>query len=175
MLSAYNRTFTVEGGLKLTGKGEPMSVYEKLKGLDIVLPEPTPPVGTFVPFLRSGNLIFLAGHIAKVDGRPWVGKLGGNISTEEGKQAARTVGIDLLGTLQTALGDLNQVSRIVKLTVLVNSTSEFTEQHLVANGASEFFAEVLGEAGKHARSAFGVAQVPFGACVEIELIAEVVN
>jgi enamine deaminase RidA (YjgF/YER057c/UK114 family) len=152
-----------------------MSVYEKLKDLGIELPEPKPPVGAFVPILQTGNLIFLAGHIAKAGGQPWVGKLGAEISTEEGKSAARVVAIDLLGTLQAGLGDLNQVRRVVKLTVLVNSTAEFTEQHLVANGASEFFAEVFGDAGKHARSAFGVAQVPFGSCVEIEMIAEVDN
>jgi enamine deaminase RidA (YjgF/YER057c/UK114 family) len=83
------------------------------------------------------------------------------------------VAIDLLGTLQAAVGDLNRISRVVKLMVLVNSSPAFTEQHLVANGASEIFEQVFGEIGKHARSAFGVAQVPFGSCVEIELIAEV--
>jgi len=96
------------------------------------------------------------------------------MSTEEGKQAARAIAIDLMGTLHAAVGDLNQVKRIVKLMSLVNSTGDYTEQHLVTNGASELFGHVFGDAGQHARSAFGVAQIPMGACVEIELIAELV-
>jgi enamine deaminase RidA (YjgF/YER057c/UK114 family) len=150
-----------------------MSVYEKLDALNIALPELTPPVAAFVPFLRSGNLLFLSGHIAKNDGKPWVGQLGANLTTEHGKNASRAVAIDLMGTLQAAVGDLNQIKRIVKLMVLVNSTPAFTEQHLVANGASELLGEVFGDIGMHVRSAFGVAQVPFGSCVEIDLIAEV--
>ena len=150
-----------------------MTVYEKLDSLKITLPELTPPVAAFVPFLRIGNLLFLAGHIAKMNGKPWVGRLGANLTTEQGKEAARALAIDLMGTLHAAVGDLNQIKRIVKLTVLVNSTAEFTEHHLVANGASEFFADVFGDIGTHVRSAFGVAQVPFGSCVEIELVAEV--
>ena len=150
-----------------------MSVYERLEALNIALPKLTPPVATFVPFLRSGNLIFLAGHIAKLDGQTWVGQLGANLTTEQGKNAARAVAIDLMGTLQAAAGDLNQIKRILKLMVLVNSTPAYTEQHLVANGASEFFAEIFGDIGMHVRCAFGVAQVPFGSCVEIDLIAEV--
>lgn len=150
-----------------------MSVYEKLDALKITLPKPAPPVGAFVPFLRTGNLLFLSGHIAKADGKPWVGQLGANLNTAQGKDAARAIAIDLMGTLQAAVADLNRIKRIVKLMVLVNSTPAFTEQHLVANGASELFGEIFGEAGLHVRSAFGVAQVPFGSCVEIELIAEV--
>ena len=150
-----------------------MSVYEKLKTLNIVLPEVTPPVAAFVPFLRTGNLVYLSGHIAKQDGKPWTGQLGSDVTTEDGHKAARAVAIDLLGTLNAALGDLNKVSRIVKVMVLVNSTSTFTEQHVVANGASQLFEEVFGAKGTHARSAFGVAQIPFGSCVEIEMIAEV--
>jgi enamine deaminase RidA (YjgF/YER057c/UK114 family) len=130
-------------------------------------------VSAFVPYLRTGNLIFLSGHIAKIDGNPWVGQLGVDVTTAQGKKAARALAIDLLGTLDAAVGDLNQIKRIVKLMVLVNSAPTFTEQHLVANGASELLAEVFDEKGMHARSAFGVAQVPFGSCVEIELIAEV--
>jgi enamine deaminase RidA (YjgF/YER057c/UK114 family) len=150
-----------------------MSIYKKLNDLNITLPELTPPVAAFVPYLRTGNLIFLSGHIAKIDGNPWVGQLGVDVTTAQGKKAARALAIDLLGTLDAAVGDLNQIKRIVKLMVLVNSAPTFTEQHLVANGASELLAEVLDEKGMHARSAFGVAQVPFGSCVEIELIAEV--
>jgi enamine deaminase RidA (YjgF/YER057c/UK114 family) len=151
---------------------EIMSVYEKLDALNITLPELTPPVAAFVPFMRVGNLLLLSGHIAKSNGKPWVGQLGANLTTEQGKNAARGVAIDLMGTLHAAVGDLNKIKRIVKLMVLVNSAPTFTEQHLVANGASELFGEVFGDTGKHVRSAFGVAQIPFGSCVEIELVAE---
>lgn len=150
-----------------------MSVYEKLKALNITLPEVTQPVAAFVPFVRSGKLLFVSGHIAKIDGKPWVGQLGRELSTEQGKDAARRVAIDLLGTLHGALGNLEKVRRILKLLVLVNSDPSFTEQHLVANGASELLVEVFGDKGKHARAAFGVAQIPFGSCVEIDLVAEV--
>ena len=151
-----------------------MSVYDKLTALGITLPPVATPAAAYVPFARTGKLVFLSGHIARKDGKPWVGQLGGDLGTDEGKQAARAIAIDLLGTLHAAVGDLNKVKRIVKLMSLVNSTPTFTEQHLVTNGASELMAEVFGsEKGAHARSAFGVAQIPFGACVEIELIAEV--
>jgi enamine deaminase RidA (YjgF/YER057c/UK114 family) len=150
-----------------------VSVYEKLKALNISLPEVTQPVAAFVPFVRSGKLLFVSGHIAKIDGKPWVGQLGRELSTEQGKDAARGVAIDLLGTLHGALGDLEKVRRILKLLVLVNSDPSFTEQHLVANGASELLVGVFGDKGKHARAAFGVAQIPFGSCVEIDLVAEV--
>jgi len=150
-----------------------MSVYEKLKSLGITLPEVTPPVAAFVPFVRTGRLVFVSGHIARRDGRPWVGKLGGEITTAQGQEAARNIAVDLLGVLHAAVGDLNQVTRVVKLMVLVNSAPTFTEQHLVANGASELLVKVFGPDGAHARCAYGVSQVPFGACVEIDLIAEV--
>lgn len=150
-----------------------MSIYDRLKQLGIELPPIATPAAAYVPFVRSGNLVFLSGHIAKRDGKPWVGQLGRDIDTATGKQAARSVAVDLLGTLHAAVGDLNRVERIVKLMSLVNSTPQFTEQHLVTNGCSELFAEVFGDKGAHARSAFGVAQIPLGACVEIELIAQV--
>ena len=114
----------------------------------------------------------LSGHIARKDGKPWAAQFGKNITTEEGRSWPR-VAIDLLGTLHAATGgDLNRVKRIVKVMSLVNSTGDFTEQHLVTNGASELLGQVFGDKGVHARSAFGVAQIPMGACVEIELIAE---
>jgi len=148
-------------------------VHAKLKSLGITLPEVAAPAAAYLPFVRTGNLVFLSGHLAKRDGQVIVGQLGKNVTTEEGKQAARLIAIDLMGTLQAAVGDLGKVRRIVKVMSLVNSTSDFTEQHLVTNGCSELLGEVFGDAGKHARSAFGVAQIPLGACVEIELIAEV--
>ncbi|MGF6768825.1 enamine deaminase RidA (YjgF/YER057c/UK114 family) [Paraburkholderia sp. GAS199] len=149
------------------------NVYDKLKELGIELPSAGAPAAAYVMSAQSGNTVFLSGHIAKKDGKVWVGKLGATLSTEEGKAAARSIAIDLIATLHAHVGDLNRVTRIVKLMSLVNSTFEFTEQHLVTNGASELIADVFGERGKHARSAFGVAQIPLGACVEIELIAEV--
>jgi enamine deaminase RidA (YjgF/YER057c/UK114 family) len=139
-----------------------MSVYDKLKALQITLPEPITPAAVFV-----------SGHIAKREGKPWVGQLGAELGTQEGKQAARNAAIDVLATMHHALGDLNKVRRIVKVLSLVNSSSRFTEHHLVANGASELLQEVFAEKGKHARSAIGVAQLPLGACFEIELVAEV--
>jgi enamine deaminase RidA (YjgF/YER057c/UK114 family) len=149
-----------------------MSVYEKLKVLNITLRKIEPPVAAFVPFVRAGSLVFVSGHIAKKNSKPWIGKLGAELTTEQGKQAARGIAIELMATLAAA-GDLDKIKRIVKLLVLVNSAPTFTEQHLVANGASELFLEVFGERGAHARSAFGVAQIPLGSCVEIELIVEV--
>ena len=151
-----------------------MSIYDKLSALNITLPPVATPAAAYVPYVQTGNLVFLSGHIARKDGKPWVGQLGRDVSTEDGKAAARAVAIDLLGTLHAATGgDLNRVQRIVKVMSLVNSTGDFTEQHLVTNGASELLGEVFGDKGKHARSAFGVAQTPMGACVEIEMIAEI--
>lgn len=149
-----------------------MSVYDKINALGISLPPVSVPAASYVPYVQTGNLLFLSGHIARKDGKPWVAQFGHNITTEEGKLAARAVAIDLLGTLHAATGDLNKITRIVKVMSLVNSTGDFTEQHLVTNGCSELLGEVFGERGSHARSAFGVAQIPLGACVEIELIAE---
>jgi enamine deaminase RidA (YjgF/YER057c/UK114 family) len=150
-----------------------MSVYDKLKELNITLPPVATPAAAYVPFVRTGNLVFLSGHIARKEGKPWVGQLGKTMQTAEAQQAARAIAIDLMGTLHAAIGDLDKVTRIVKVMSLVNSSPDFTEQHLVTNGASELFGQVFGDKGAHARSAFGVAQIPLGACVEIELIAEV--
>ena len=150
-----------------------MNIYDQLSSLNITLPPVSIPAAAYVPFVQTGNLVFVSGHIAKKDGSPWVGQLGSNMSTEEGKAAARSIAIDLLGTLHAAVGDLNRITRIVKVMSLVNSTGSFTEQHLVTNGASELLGQVFGAKGAHARSAFGVAQIPLGACVEIELVAEV--
>jgi enamine deaminase RidA (YjgF/YER057c/UK114 family) len=149
-----------------------LGAYENIASLGITLPEVTPPVAAFVPFVRSGNQVFVSGHIAKKSGKPWAGQLGQDLTTDQGKDAARGVAVDLIATLNRAVGDLDKIKRIVKLMVLVNSSPSFTEQHLVANGASDLLTEVFEDKGKHARSAFGVAQIPFGSCVEIDLIAE---
>ncbi len=150
-----------------------MTIAARLQALGIELPPLAIPAAAYLPFVQTGSLVFISGHIAKKDGKPWVGQLGLTMTTEEGKAAARAIAIDLMGTLQAAAGgDLARVKRIVKVMSLVNSTPTFTEQHLVTNGCSELLGEIFGDAGKHARSAFGVAQIPMGACVEIELIAE---
>ena len=154
-----------------------MSVYDTLKSLNIELPPVAVPAAAYVPFAQTGKLVLLSGHIAKQDGKPWVGQLGLTMTTEEGKAAARAVAVDLMGTLHAACfaagTDLNGVKRIVKVLSLVNSTNTYTEQHLVTNGCSELLGQVFGsQVGAHARSAFGVAQLPLGACVEIELMAE---
>ncbi|MCI4439988.1 RidA family protein [Tibeticola sp.] len=155
-----------------------MNVYDKLAELGITLPPVATPAAAYVPFVQTGKLVFLSGHIAKKDGKPWVGQLGRDITTAEGQAAARAIAVDLMGTLHAACvaagTDLNGVARIVKVMSLVNSTGDFTEQHLVTNGCSELLGQVFGAKGAHARSAFGVAQIPLGACVEIELIAELV-
>jgi enamine deaminase RidA (YjgF/YER057c/UK114 family) len=149
-----------------------VSVYEKLSAIGVSLPPVTPSVALFVPFVRTGNVIFVSGHIARRNGEPWVGRLGAQITIAQGQQAARGIAIELLGALHAATSDLNSITRIVKLLVLVNSASDFTEPHLIANGASELLHEVFGARGSHARTALGVAQLPLGACVEVELIAE---
>jgi enamine deaminase RidA (YjgF/YER057c/UK114 family) len=151
-----------------------MTIADRLRALSITLPPLAVPAAAYVPFVQTGALVFISGHIAKRDGKAWVGQLGVNMSTDEAKLAARAVAIDLMGTLQAACGgDLSRVKRIVKVLSLVNSAPTYTEQHLVTNGCSELLGEVFGAAvGAHARSAFGVAQLPMGACVEIELIAE---
>jgi enamine deaminase RidA (YjgF/YER057c/UK114 family) len=149
------------------------TVYERLKSLQITLPKVPPPVvdgyvAAFVPFVRTGNLVYLPGRLADEEGQPRTGKLGGELPTEQGKQAARGIAIELLATLPAALGDLDKIKRIVKLPVLVNSAPHFTEPHVAANGSSEPYLEVFGERGAHARSTFGVAHIPFGCCVEID-------
>jgi enamine deaminase RidA (YjgF/YER057c/UK114 family) len=153
-------------------------LYERLHALKIALPREAPPVvagyvPVFVPFVQTGNLIYLSGRLAKKDGHPWSGQLGADVTTAEGKDAARGIAIEMLATLHVALGDLDRVRRIVRLFVMVNSTQQYTEPHVVANGASELLIDVFGERGAHARTAVCVAQAPFGACVESDLIVEV--
>lgn len=150
-----------------------MSIQQTLQSLGITLPPVATPAAAYVPFVRTGSLLFLSGHISRRDGKVWSGQLGVDMDTATAQQAARAVAIDLLGTLQAAVGDLEKIKRVVKLLGLVNSSPGYSEQHLVINGASELLAQVFGPRGAHARSAFGVAQLPMGAAVEIELIAEV--
>ncbi|MNH21803.1 Endoribonuclease L-PSP [compost metagenome] len=150
-----------------------MSVYERLRELNIKLPDSIKPAASYVMAVQTGSNLYVSGHIPRRHGQPWVGVLGINISIEDAGAAARSVALDLLSTLHDQLGSLDRIKRIVKAVVLVNSGPEFQEQHIVANGFSETLVEILGDVGKHARSAFGVAQLPMGVCVEVELVVEV--
>ena len=151
------------------------NIYTQLQTLGIVLPPVATPAAAYVPLVVQGAWIYLSGHIAKKEGLAYCGQLGLTMSTAEGYEAAKGVAIDLLGTLHAAClsvgQDLNHIDKIVKVMSLVNSTAQYTEQHLVTNGCSELLGAVFGSRGQHARSAFGVAQLPMGACVEIELVA----
>jgi enamine deaminase RidA (YjgF/YER057c/UK114 family) len=143
--------------------------------LDLSLPDPHSPVGSYVMAVRTGSLLFVSGHGAFSDGAPiHTGRLGESLTTEQGKHAAETVMRNLLATVRDELGDLGHVARVVKVVVFVSSTPEFAEQHLVANGATDLLVEVLGDAvGRPARSAIGVAALPLGFAVEIEAVVEV--
>ena len=147
----------------------------KLKELGITLSAPTAPVANYVKYVRSGNLIFLSGHGPedKIKGGYSTGKLGKDLTIEEGYAAARLCGISLLATLKAAIGDLSKVKRIVKVLGMVNSTENFTEQPKVINGFSDLMVSVFGEKGKHARTAVGMASLPLGIAVEIEMVVEI--
>jgi enamine deaminase RidA (YjgF/YER057c/UK114 family) len=152
-----------------------MSAEARIKQLGITLPQPSKPVGNYLPGVRVGSLLFLSGHgPVRTDGQPMVrGKVGRDLSAEDGYKAAREVGINLLGSARTLLGSLDKVRRIVKVLGMVNSAEGFGEQPKVINGFSDLMIEVFGENGRHARSAVGMAELPMGIPVEIEMILEV--
>jgi enamine deaminase RidA (YjgF/YER057c/UK114 family) len=151
-----------------------MSIEERLAELGITLPEPASPVAAYVPTVEAGGLLHISGQISFAeDGNLITGRLGENMNLERGTAAARRCGIMLLAQMQAALGSLDRVERIVKLGVFVNSDPSFTDQPKVANGASELMQEVFGEAGRHARSAVGVAALPLGVAVEVDAIVAV--
>jgi enamine deaminase RidA (YjgF/YER057c/UK114 family) len=158
-------------------QSKPAADYDpeaKLKELNITLPEPPKPVANYVNGVRAGNLIFLAGKgPRRADGSEITGKLGADVSIEEGYEGARLTAINQLAVLKDMLGNLNKVKRIVKVLGLVNSDPSFIEQPKVINGFSDLMVEVFGDKGKHARAAIGVASLPRGQAVEIELIVEV--
>jgi enamine deaminase RidA (YjgF/YER057c/UK114 family) len=142
--------------------------------LDLTLPAVNVPVGSYVMAVRTGDLLFLSGHGAFEDGRPvHTGRLGETMTTEQGARAAEAVMLNLLATVRAELGDLSRVARVVKVVVFVNSTPHFTEQHLVANGATDLLARVFGPPGRPARSAIGVASLPLGFAVEVEAVVEI--
>jgi enamine deaminase RidA (YjgF/YER057c/UK114 family) len=152
-----------------------MTPEERLAVAGIVLPEAPPPAASYVPWVRTGDLVLTAGQIPVVSGSPVAtGKVGAELTLEDAQAAARTCAINVLAQLKAAVGELSAVRRLVKITVFVASDPSFTDQHLVANGASDLLGEILGDAGAHARSAVGVAVLPLDVPVEVEAIAEVI-
>ena len=152
----------------------PRTIEQRLRDLGMVLPSPAKSVATYVPVVRTGNLLVTSGQLPLKDGAlAATGLLGADLSTEEGQAAARWCAANVLAQVQAATGDLEKVARLVKITVFVASAPGFTEHHLVANGASEFFVAALGDSGAHARSAVGVAGLPMNAPVEVEALVEV--
>ncbi len=151
-----------------------MKVEEKLKEMGIELPTPPTPVANYVPAVRTGNLVFLSGHgPVKNDGTMIIGRVGEDLTLDEGYQAARQVALALIANLKKDIGDLDNVKRVVKLLGMVNSTPDFKDQPKVINGASDLFVEVFGDKGKHARSAVGMNVLPGNIPVEIEMIVEI--
>lgn len=151
-----------------------MGAEKRLAELGLELPEAARPLGSYVTIVRSGNLLFTAGHLpAATDGRQWQGKVGADFTVEEGAEAARRTGINILATVRDAIGSLDDVVRVVKLTGFVNSAPGFNQQPAVINGCSDLFGEVFGEAGRHARSAVGVSELPLDTPVEIEAVIEI--
>lgn len=150
------------------------SISERLAAAGVTVPDAAAPVANYVASIRFGTLLQTSGQLPMEGGKVAVtGKLGGGVSVEEGQRAARLCAINILAQAKAALGDLEKIGRLLKLTIFVASTSDFTEQHKVANGASDFLADVLGERGRHARSAVGVPSLPLDAAVEIEALFEV--
>jgi enamine deaminase RidA (YjgF/YER057c/UK114 family) len=153
-----------------------MGAEQKLQQLGITLPESPAPVANYVRAVRTGNLLFLAGHGPQRDGKLiFIGKVGRDLTVEQGQEAARLVGLNLLASTREALGSLDRVRRIVKVLGMVNSAEGFGDQPRVINGFSDLMVEIFGEAGRHARSAVGMAALPFGISVEIEMIVEVAD
>lgn len=150
-----------------------MSIEARLAELGITLPQAAAPVAAYVPVVEAGGLAYVSGQVSFVDGQLVKGRLGENVSLEQGIEAAQGCGLMILAQLQAALGSLDRVERVVKLGAFINSTADFTEQPKVANGASELMVAVFGDAGKHARSAVGVPSLPLGVAVEVDAIVAV--
>lgn len=150
------------------------TIEKRLSNLGVTLPAAAAPAANYVPFVRTGNLLFTAGQLPLKDGKVQAaGLVGRDLDTAAAKEGAKLCAINILAQAKAALGDLEKIVRVVKITVFVASTPDFTEQHLVANGASDFLAEALGERGKHARAAVGMASLPLNAAVEVEAVIEV--
>ena len=151
-----------------------MKIEERLRQMGLKLPEIPNPMANYVPAVKTGNLLFVSGHGPQKDiGRLSTGKVGSDLTMQEGYEAARNTALCLLSTIKNAIGELDKVKRVVKLVGFVNCSEDFTDQPKVVNGASDLFVEVFGERGKHARAAVGMYQLPSGIPVEIEVIVEV--
>ncbi len=150
------------------------TIEKRLADLGVVLPAAAAPAANYLPFVRTGSLLFTAGQLPLKDGKLQAsGLVGRDLDTAAAREAAKLCAVNVLAQAKAALGDLEKIRRIVKITVFVASSADFTEQHLVANGASDFLFAVLGERGKHARAAVGTASLPLNAAVEVEAIIEV--
>lgn len=159
--------------IRPAGRTDLTTIDDNLARLGIVLPTPAPPAANYVPFMRTGALLFTAGQLPLRDGKLAAsGLLGRDLATAEGREAAKWCAVNILAQAKAALGSLDSIARVVKITVFVASTPDFTEHHLVANGASDLLVEVLGDKGRHARSAVGVAALPLNAAVEVEAVIE---
>lgn len=166
--------YTILVVLAVTSVTNAQSIEQKLTGMGLVLSAPTKPVANYVKAVRTGNLLFLAGHVStRADGSPITGKLGKDMTVEQGYEAAKATTVSLLSTLKAELGELSRIRRIVKVTGFVNSTPDFPDQPKVINGCSDLLVALFGEKGKHARSAVGMAALPSNYAVEIEMVVEV--
>ena len=162
--------------LTATRATEVVTPAQRLAALGLTLPAVSPVIANYVPAVRSGNLVFLAGQVARgADGKILTGKVGRDLTEAQAAEAARTCALQLLAALQAEIGDLAKVKRIVRVGGFVNCTDDFTAQPKVVNGASDLLVAVFGDAGRHARAAVGVNSLPAGAPVEIELIAEIAD
>lgn len=149
-------------------------VEEKLKEMGFTIPETVKPLAAYIPALRTGDFVYTSGQVPFEKGKlKYIGKVGSDLSIEEGQKAAELCALNALSAIKTEIEDLNKIERIVKVTVFVNSASGFTDQPKVANGASEFLGKLFGEAGKHVRSAVGVSELPVNSAVEVEMIVKV--
>jgi enamine deaminase RidA (YjgF/YER057c/UK114 family) len=151
-----------------------MRVEARLREIGLELPPPPRPAANYVGAVQSGSLLFISGHVPTKDGEfVYIGKVGKELSLEEGYEAARMAALNCLASAKTVLGDLDRVTRVVKILGMVNCSEDFGEQPKVVNGASDLLVQLFGEAGRHARSAVGMQALPFGVAVEIEMILEV--
>lgn len=148
------------------------NIEKKLAAMAITLPIAPPPAANYLPFTKCNNMLFISGQISKGEGGDYIGKIGDDLNTEQGIAAAKLCAINILAQAKQALGDLDKIKQILKIQGFVNSTPDFQQHPLVVNGASDFFVEVLGDKGKHARAAIGMASLPLGVAVEIDAIIE---
>jgi enamine deaminase RidA (YjgF/YER057c/UK114 family) len=168
------KTYLLLAFLTFSILGIAQTPEQNLKTLGITLPKQSSPIANYVNYVRTGNLVYFSGTGPSVEEQGYIkGKLGKDLTIEQGQEAARITGINLIAKLKSAIGDLNKVKRIVKVLGMVNCTENFTDQPKVMNGFSDLMVAVFGEKGKHARSAVGMAALPMNMAVEIEMIVEV--